>query len=411
MNVVKVQASIGLKYYKGVIDGSLFDEVVWLSEKLKDVRVCHINATSYGGGVAEILQKEIPLAKGLGLKFDWKTISASPEFFDITKKIHNGLQGADVKISAKEWQTYQNCNTDQVGRINPNDYDVFFVHDPQPAEIISCIGKNGAKWVWRCHIDTAKPNQAIANYFLKFLNMYDASIFTMREYVLKGMEEESFIIEPAIDPLAIKNRHLTRKEAERLVRGFHVDTGRPLVAQISRFDPWKDPMGVVDAYKIAKKKIPGLQLAMIGSMADDDPEGMKIYRELKKYAGNDKDIYVLTNHDALHDLEVNAFQTFSDAIIQKSTREGFGLTVSEALWKETPVIGGNVGGIPTQIRDGETGFLVNNVEECAEKIIYLVQNKDIAKEMGKLGKEDIRKNFLLPRLLRDELKLIEKLVD
>ncbi len=410
MNAVKTQKKVGIDLYKGVIDDSLFDEVVALAKKLKDVRVCHVNATSYGGGVAEILQKEIPLARGMGLHFDWKTVSAKDEFFDVTKKIHNGLQGADLKISEKEWDIYQSCNIDQVRRINPNDYDVFFIHDPQPAEIVSCIGKNGAKWVWRCHIDTAEPNQAIADYFLKFLNMYDAAIFTMKEYVFKGMEEDIFIIEPAIDPLAIKNRHLSHREAANLVRGFHIDVTKPLVTQVSRFDPWKDPMGVVDAYKIAKKEIPELQLAMVGSMADDDPEGMEIYEELKEYAGDDKDIYVLTNHDALHDIEVNAFQAFSDVIVQKSIREGFGLTVSEALWKETPVIGGNVGGIPTQIRDGETGFLVNNVEECAEKIEYLVQNKDAAKQMGRKGKEDVREKFLLPRLLRDELRLIEKIL-
>lgn len=411
MNNVLIKSKVHIDEYKGVIDDSLFDEINDLSEKLKNVRVCHINATSYGGGVAEILHKEIPLAKSMDLKFDWKTMSGHPGFFDVTKKIHNALQGDPLTILEEEWQTYATCNLDQIKRINPSDYDVFFIHDPQPAEIINCIGKNSAKWVWRCHIDTSEPNHKVAEYFQKFLHTYDASIFTMKDYVFKGLDKNIFIIPPAIDPLSSKNRLMSEGEAEHIVQRFGLDTSRPIATQVSRFDPWKDPVGVVDAYRIAKKEIPGLQLAMIGSMADDDPEGMKIYEYLQKYAGDDKDIFLLTNQHGLNNLEVNAFQTYSDVVIQKSTKEGFGLTVSEALWKETPVIGGNVGGIPTQIEDGKTGFLVNNVEECAEKIIYLVKNKAAAKEMGKRGKEHVRKNFLLPRLLRDELKVIEKLAE
>lgn len=407
---VTTKPSVVIEDYKGVISDSLFDEISELAKKLKDVRVCHVNATSYGGGVAEILMKEIPLAHSLDLKFDWKTITAEPAFFDVTKKIHNALQGDSLEITEREWQTYSACNLDQIKRINPNDYDVFFIHDPQPAEIINCIGKNGAKWVWRCHIDTSEPNQRVADYFLKFLHMYDASIFTMKDYILKGMTEETFIIPPAIDALSDKNKLMSHDEAKRIVGKFGIDTSRPIVTQVSRFDPWKDPIGVVEAFKIAEKKVPGAQLVMIGSMADDDPEGEQIYREVKKHAHGDENIYLLSNQDGVNDLEVNAFQTYSDVIIQKSTKEGFGLTVSEALWKETPVIGGNVGGIPTQIEDGKTGFLVNSIEQCAEKMVYLVKNQEIAKEMGKRGREVVRQKFLLPRLLRDELKLIEKII-
>lgn len=406
---VATKPSVVIEDYKGVIDDSLFDEIHELAQKLRDVRVCHVNATSYGGGVAEILQKEIPLAKSLDLRFDWKTISAYPEFFDVTKKIHNALQGNPLTISDKEWQIYASCNVDQIKRIKSSDYDVFFIHDPQPAEIINCIGKNGAKWVWRCHIDTSEPNQKVADYFLKFLHMYDASIFTMQDYVFKGLDSQAFIIPPAIDALSEKNRHMSRDEAQGIIEGFRIDTSRPLATQVSRFDPWKDPIGVVEAYKKAREKVPDLQLVMIGSMASDDPEGQQIFDEVKRHANGDKNIFLLSNQDGVNDREVNAFQTYSDVIIQKSTKEGFGLTVSEALWKETPVIGGNVGGIPTQITDGETGFLVNNIDECAEKIIYLIQNKDIAHEMGKKGREVVRQNFLLPRLLRDELKVIEQL--
>ena len=348
--------------YKGIIDDSLFDELKFLAGRLKNIRVCHVNATSYGGGVAEILMKEIPLAKSLGLNFSWKAIQAKPEFFAMTKKIHNGLQGADVQISEKEWQIFSSCNLGMTNHLNVKDYDIIFIHDPQPAEIISCLGGNHAKWVWRCHLDTSEPNQEVADYFLKFLHMYDASVFTMQDYILKGMEEEIFIIPPAIDALSDKNRPMARDEAKNIAERFGVDTSRPIVTQVSRFDPWKDPIGVVEAYKIAEKKIPGLQLVLIGSMASDDPEGQQIFDEVKRHANGDKNIFLLTNRDGINDIEVNAFQTCSDVILQKSIKEGFGLTVSEALWKATPVIGGNVGGIPMQIEDGKTGFLVNNVD-------------------------------------------------
>lgn len=407
---VATKPSVIMEDYKGVINDSLFDEIFELAKKLKDVRVCHVNATSYGGGVAEILTKEIPLAKSLGLNFNWKVIQADPKFFDVTKKIHNGLQGADIEISSEEWRLFSNCNLGMTNHLDVKNYDVIFIHDPQPAEIINCLDTSHAKWVWRCHIDTSEPNQKIAEYFLKFLHMYDASIFTMQDYVFKGLDSQVFIIPPAIDALSEKNRHMSRDEAQGIIEGFRIDTSRPLATQVSRFDPWKDPIGVVEAYKIAREKVPDLQLVMIGSMASDDPEGQQIFDEVKKHANGDKNIFLLSNQDGVNDREVNAFQTYSDVIIQKSTKEGFGLTVSEALWKETPVIGGNVGGIPTQIEDGKDGFLVNNVEECAEKMIFLVQNKGLAHEMGKRGREVVRQHFLLPRLLRDELKLIEKLL-
>lgn len=409
MNRVIVKESAIIDQYKGVIDDSLFFELKNLAEKLKNVRVCHVNATSYGGGVAEILTKEIPLAKSLGLNFSWKVIQARPEFFDVTKKIHNGLQGANVEISEKEWQIFSSCNLGMTNHLNVKDYDIILIHDPQPAEIISCLGENGAKWVWRCHIDTSEPNQKVADYFLKFLHMYDGSIFTMQDYVFKGLDSQVFIIPPAIDALSDKNRPMSRDEAEHIVKGFGVDISKPIVTQVSRFDPWKDPIGVVEAYKIAEKKLPNFQLVMIGSMADDDPEGQQILDEVKRHANGDKNIFLLTNKDGIHDTEVNAFQTYSDVIIQKSIKEGFGLTISEALWKKTPVIGGNVGGIPTQIEDSKTGFLVNSIEECAEKMVLLVQNKGLAHEMGKRGREVVRQKFLLPRLLRDELRVIEKL--
>ena len=264
MIAVKTKSGVTLEKYKGIIDDALFDELNALAEKLRGIRVCHINATSYGGGVAEILHKEIPLAKGLDLDFDWKILSAESDFFDVTKKIHNGLQGADLEISEKEWHAYGACNLRMSKLLNVSDYDVIFVHDPQPAEIIDCLGKNHAKWVWRCHIDTSEPNKKIADYFLKFLYKYDASIFTMPSYIFKGLKSETFIIPPAIDPLAQKNEPMEMGEARQIVSRFGIDLSRPLVTQVSRFDPWKDPKGVVDAYKIASNEMPGLQLALVG---------------------------------------------------------------------------------------------------------------------------------------------------
>lgn len=407
---IDAKKEITLENYRGIIEDSLYEEIIELSEKLKGIRICHINATSYGGGVAEILHQEIPLARSLGLKVSWKVISADPEFFDVTKKVHNALQGGDIDITDKEWHLYEACNIDLAKKVNTDDFDVIFIHDPQPAKIISCLEKGNAKWVWRCHIDTSAPNKKVAEYFLKFLNLYDASIFTLKDYVFKGFGGKTFTIPPAIDPLSDKNRLISKEKAGDIIQKFGVGISRLLIAQVSRFDPWKDPLGVIDAYRLVKEKIPEVQLAYVGSMADDDPEAQEIFKQLKKHVGGDEDVFLLSNLDGVHDLEINAFQTYPDVVLQKSLKEGFGLTVSEALWKGTPVIGGDVGGIPMQIRNGVDGFLVNDINDCAKKIIYLLENKNVAAKMGQAGREHVRKNFLLPRLLRDELILAQQLL-
>jgi len=408
MQNIKASGKCSLEDYRGTIDDSLFDELTSFSEKLKGVKVCHINATSYGGGVAEILHQEIPLAKNMGLNFDWKIIKAPDKFYNVTKKIHNALQGnKEIKISKKEWDIYKSCNVEFSKKFNPDDYDVVFVHDPQPAMLIDCLGRGKAKWVWRCHLDLSEPNKEIEEYFKKFIDLYDAYIFTLPQYVFKGLKGDISTILPAIDPLSDKNKIIDGDVAKRYIKKLKIDPKRSLITQISRFDPWKDPLGVAKAYKIAKRDIPGLQLVLAGSMASDDPDGQRIFNEIKDAIGTDIGVHLLTGLD---DLEINALQTYSDIILQKSIREGFGLTVSEALWKGTPVIGGNVGGIPEQIKDGVDGFLVDSVEQCAEKIITLLKNKSLRKEMGVNGHEIVRKNFLLPRLLRDHLKVIEKMV-
>lgn len=408
---IETEKQIRLEDYRGIIDDNLFDEIEELAKELKGIRVCHINTTSYGGGVAEILHQEVPLANSLGLKVDWKTLKGSSEFFEVTKKIHNALQGSDLNISEKEWQIYKSCNLDEANKIKPDDYDIIFVHDPQPALLLNSMERNDTMWVWRCHLDLSNSDKAVAERVGNFLKNYDAYIFTMQKYVFKNLKRNINIIAPAIDPLGEKNKIISKEEAGKYVRKFGIDASRPLITQVSRFDPWKDPKGVIDAYRIAKREIPDLQLALAASMADDDPEGEVVLKETREYAGDDKDIFFLINlNKDYSDVAINALQTYSDIILQKSIREGFGLTVAEALWKKTPVIGGNVGGIPMQIENGESGYLVNTPEECAEKIVYLLENKEFAKKMGECGHEHVRKHFLLPRLLRDEMKVMAELL-
>lgn len=409
MIAVETKNQIGLKDYKGIIEDSLYEEIESLAKELKGLKVCHINATAYGGGVAEILHQLLPLATSVGINYDWKVIEGTSDFFEVTKKIHNTLQGDPMDISHEEWATYSSCNVSFTKKFNPDDYDVVFVHDPQPAKMISCMEKGNAAWIWRCHIDTSTPNHEVADYFKDCLSLYDASVFTMEDYVFKGLKN-IYIIPPAIDAMSDKNKIISKKEAAGIMEKFNIDITRYTVTQVSRFDPWKDPVGVVEAYRIAKETIPELQLVYAGSMADDDPEGFDILEEMRKVVGNDKDVHILSNLDGVHNLEINAMQTYSDVILQKSTKEGFGLTVSEALWKGTPVIGGNVGGIPTQIIDEKCGYLVESVPDCAKKIVSLLRNEDLRNKMGAYGREHVRRNFLMPRLLRDELKMFKEVL-
>jgi trehalose synthase len=287
------------------------------------------------------------------------------------------------------------------------EYDFVVVHDPQPAALLHYHGRKGAKhWIWRCHIDTSTPYIPVRDFLKPYLLEYDAAIYTMVDYVGSGMTfPRLFIIPPSIDPLAEKNRPMPVEEARMIVGRCGVDLRRPLMLQVSRFDPWKDPLGVIDAYRKVKAQIPDIQLVLAGSMATDDPEGMVYYAKTLRRAGEDFDIHILSNLDGVHNREVNAFQTLSDVVIQKSTREGFGLVVAEALWKGKPVVGGKVGGIPLQIIDGETGFLVTDVSGCANACLYLLENPSVSREMGVKAKEHVRNHFLTTRNLLDYLRM------
>jgi trehalose synthase len=371
----------------------------------------HVNATPYGGGVSELLRSSVPLYNSLGLIADWKIISGDDAFFQVTKKIHNGLQGASTSLSAEEGRTYEASAHANAAALT-EEYDVVFIHDPQPLGVLQFHGKGNARWVWRCHIDTGQPNPAVWDFCRQYLTEYDAAILTMDEFIPPdfplGRVE---IIPPAIDPLSPKNMSLADSTTRQVLDWIGISLSRPLITQVSRFDPWKDPLGVIDAYRLVKREVPNLQLALVGSMALDDPEGWDVYRKVKEASDFDPLIHVFTNLTGVGNVEVNAFQRISDVIVQKSIREGFGLVVSESLWKGTPVVAGRAGGIPLQMSDGVGGLLVDGIEDCAEAILKLLRDNQLSHELGENGRERVREHFLLPRLLLNELSLVRDLLE
>ncbi|MBI3997535.1 MAG: glycosyltransferase [Armatimonadetes bacterium] len=379
------------------------------AEDLRGARVLHINATPYGGGVAEILRSQIPLLRDLGIQADWKLITGDEAFFRVTKTIHNGLQGASRELATTEQETYLTYST-RNAQLLEEPYDVIVVHDPQPLALLHFRGKNAARWIWRCHIDTSEPNPQVWGFLRPYLSDYDAAVFTLQDFVPPDCQVHRIeMIPPAIDPESPKNIEIAPEFARRLLRWIGVDVDRPLVTQVSRFDPWKDPLGVIESYRRVKQAIPKLQLALVGSMALDDPEGWDIYHQILEASRTDREIHIFTNLTGVGNIEVNAVQRLSQVVIQKSIREGFGLVISEALWKGTPVVAGRAGGIPMQMREGG-GFLVASVEEAADRILWLLEHPEEARELGKRGRELVRRQFLLTRLIADELRLYASLL-
>ncbi len=387
--------------YKNIVGNEKISEIKEKTKGMKGLKVLHFNSTSFGGGVAEMLHSLVPLMKDIGIDAEWKVMDAEDDFFEVTKTIHNGLQGMEVDLTEKMKKIYLETNKKNS---DLGDYDIFIIHDPQPVAVIKF--KERGKWVWRCHIDTSKSNRKFVEFLKPYISEYDASIFTIKEFGNNIYDGKRFYIAPSIDPLSEKNRNLKEKDIENVLSKYKIDMDIPIITQVSRFDPWKDPMGVIEAYRYVKKKIPS-QLILIGSMANDDPEGLYYYKKIKKYAKNERDIILLTNLD---DAEVNAFQRASDIVVQKSLREGFGLTVTEAMWKGKPVVATKVGGIPLQIEDGKNGFLVNDTRECAEKIIYLLKNKEKAEEIGEKARKTVKDKFLITRHILDYLRLMEELM-
>lgn len=398
--------------YRLVQTREFMDELCSLGEDLKGLRLCHINSTPFGGGVAELLVSYIPLLRGLGIEADWQVIRGDRRFFTITKGLHNALQGAPYEDIKKESfkRAYRANNLTNAGELDVN-YDVFIVNDPQPAALRHFLPQNRSKWIWRCHVDSAQPDEAVWSFLRPYVEEHHAAVFTTEAFIPKDLKIGKIAtMAPAICPFSSKNMFIKRYVCRELVGNLGFDVQRPLITQVSRFDRWKDPFGTIAAFRMAQKRIPGLQLALIGSFAIDDPEGWNLHAELSAEAVKDGSIMLFSNLTGVGNMEVNAFQRASDVIVQKSIREGFGLVVAEALWKETPVIAGNAGGIPMQMT-GELGdYLVDSIEECADKIVYLVENPDVGKRLGEAGRETVRENFLLSRLARDELKLIKSLL-
>ena len=396
--------------YRPIVGEEKIAELESIASGLKGARVLHVNSTAYGGGVAEILRSHIPLLRSLGIDAEWVVIRGDDPFFNVTKGFHNALQGGQYNLRAKAREIYLANNSRNARVLNSEDYDYVVVHDPQPAAIRTMCGTDKAKWVWRCHIDTSNPNPRVWDFLKPYVEAYDATVYTMDQYVSPDLPREKvFLIPPAIDPLSPKNISLSRVLCERIITWVGIDIKRPLITQVSRFDPWKDPLGLIEVYRIVRKHVPGLQLALLGHLAMDDPQGLETYEQVLEAIGGDPDIYTFTNFTAASSIEVNAFQRYSQVVVQKSIREGFGLVVSEALWKGTPVVAGRAGGIPLQLEDGKGGFLIDSVEECAEKVLYLLQHPSVARSMGRRGHRHIRSNYLTPRLLLDELTLLRSL--
>ncbi len=394
--------------YTHICGRPLIAEIRELAEPLKGRRIVHVSATAFGGGVSEILYTLVPLMRDVGLECEWQVIYGREEFFNATKLMHNALQGHPQDLSEDQWQTWERYNEMNARELS-GDWDVCLIHDPQPAAMHRLVPEKARGWIWRCHIDVSTPNPATMDRLKPYIQAYPESVFHMPEYVPEGMLGKVNIVPPAIDPLAPKNMALSPEDSSYVCAQFGIDVDRPLMCQVSRFDPWKDPLGVIDAYRLVKEEVPDLQLALVGSMASDDPEGWDFFNATIAHAAGDSDIHILNNFNNVGAIEVNAFQSHSDVLVQKSTREGFGLTVSEAIWKARPFIGGNVGGIPLQVHDGQTGYLVSSVEECAQRTLDILRDPELGRALGRRGKEYVRTHFLSPRYLRDYLRIFTEL--
>ncbi len=394
-----------LELYAQAAGYEVVDHLRQLAAPLNGMKVVHVNSTREGGGVAEILVKMIPLMQALGLDTHWEVIEGTPPFYDCTKAFHNGLQGNTVAFSASMIAAYEEVNRQNCDRLRPllEEADFVFIHDPQPAFFLGLCPNRKGKWIWRCHIDCSRPYRPVWKYLKKHVAAYDASIFSLPDFA-QPLPHPQYLIAPSIDPLSDKNRELEEEEIQTTLAGFTIDASLPLVLQVSRFDRFKDPIGVIHAYKDASKSTP-MQLILAGGGATDDPEGEIVLNEVKKAAGDDPNIRILLLPPDAH-RQINALQRAADIVLQKSIKEGFGLTVSEAMWKGKPVIGGDTGGIRLQVINHYTGFLVQSPEGAALRIRYLLHNREKSMEMGQRARRFVHGNFLLTRHLREYLALM-----
>jgi trehalose synthase len=391
--------------YAPIVGTASIDELRLLADRLQGNTLQNINSTAVGGGVAEILTRMVPLMKQLGVDAVWDVIKGDEKFFAITKKMHNGLHGVPVEISAEEQEHFQEVNRENAEQMRFG--DMVYVHDPQPIALVEKRGAMGKKWAWRCHIDFSQPNPKIWEFLKQFIERYDAAVFSAPAFA-QTLPIPQGLISPSIDPLSDKNKELDEKTIDGIFQQFGIDCSRPVVTQISRFDYLKDPLGVIQAYKLAKERV-DMQLVLAGGGATDDPEGPVIMEQVKTEAEKDKDIFVLFLPPA-SDIEINALQRGSTIILQKSLREGFGLTVSEALWKAKPTIASAVGGIPLQITHKYSGILTHSIEGTAQWIKQLISAPEYARRLGINGREHVRNNYLITRHLKDYLLLFVSLM-
>ena len=385
-----------LEEYEQFVGADTIDRILRKSIKLRDLHVAHVNSTYYGGGVAEILGPLTLLLNNIGIKTGWRVIQGSPDFFSITKKMHNALQGEKINLSKLKMRIYEEVIQENAVR-NHLDHDMVIIHDPQPLPLIEHYRKRGP-WIWRCHLDLTSRDPDLWNYLRSFIEKYDAVIFTLEEYSQK-LDKPQVFFAPAIDPFSIKNRELSEEEMKDRLDHYGIPTDLPLVVQISRFDRWKDPEGVIRAFRQARKEV-DCTLVLLGNVATDDPEGHRVIESL--LGCREERIIILSHQDTAL---VNTLQRKAAAVVQKSIREGFGLTVTEAMWKGAAVIGGKVGGIKHQIQDGVNGFLVSSIEETAERIVTLVKDERLRRSMGEKARESVLKRFLMTRLLEQYLDL------
>lgn len=394
---MRTQSIVKLEDYEPFVGGEAVERILEKAKPLQGLHVVNINSTYYGGGVAELLSSMSLLMNSVGIKTGWRIIQGAADFFSITKKMHNALQGDDINLSDRKMEIYEEVIHENAIRNHLDTHNMVIIHDPQPLPMINHYKKNGP-WIWRCHIDLTNPNRELWNYLAPTVEKYDAVILSLKEYAQNIKTPQVFFM-PAIDPFKIKNRAMGEEEIKERLDHYHIPTDLPLVVQISRFDRWKDPQGVIEAFKLARKKV-DCTLVLLGNVATDDPEGAEVYESL--LGCREERIIILSHQDTAL---VNALQRKAAVVLQKSIREGFGLTVAEAMWKGTPVIGGNVGGIRHQIEDAVNGFLVSSIEEAAERIVLVLRDEQLRERLGKRAKESVRKHFLLTRYLEQYLDL------
>jgi trehalose synthase len=388
---------ISIEDYEPLIGAETVERLLAKVDALRDIHVVNVNSTYYGGGVAELLSSLTLLMNASGIKTGWRVIEGRPDFFSVTKKMHNALQGGDINLTDLKVQIYEEVVFENAARLHL-DHDVVIVHDPQPLPLIKHFRKK-APWVWRCHVDLSQPHRDVWDYIAPLVEQYDAVVMSLPEYAQNLGTPQRFIL-PAINPFSTTNKELSEAEIADRFAHYDIPTDLPLVVQISRFDRWKDPQGVIDAFKVARKQV-DCTLVLVGNVATDDPEGQEVFASICRCA--EDRIRILSVQDTAL---VNALQRRAAVVLQKSIREGFGLTVTEAMWKGAAVIGGNVGGIKHQIEDGVNGYLVDNVEDTAERIVALVKDSALRERLGRQARESVRRRFLMPRLMEDWLDLI-----